>query len=68
VYSVKLEGRLARTTSGALSRFLPGRAAAVWALWKSLISLVGDLERNAPEAAASRNEIDQILADHAQDR
>jgi aminoglycoside phosphotransferase (APT) family kinase protein len=40
-----------------------------WALWKALISLVGDLERGAPDAAlARRREIDQILTDYAQDR
>ncbi len=39
-----------------------------WALWKALISLVGHLERDAPEAALARRDIDQILADHARDR
>lgn len=39
-----------------------------WALWKSLITLVGHLERDAPEAAVARREIDRILADYAQDR
>jgi aminoglycoside phosphotransferase (APT) family kinase protein len=38
-----------------------------WGLWKALISLVGHLERDAPDAAAvARREIDQIVADHAQ--
>lgn len=39
-----------------------------WALWKALIRLVGHLERDAPDAAVARREIDRILADHAQDR
>jgi aminoglycoside phosphotransferase (APT) family kinase protein len=39
-----------------------------WALWKALITLVGHLERGAPQAATTRAEIDEILADHAQDR
>ena len=33
-----------------------------WALWKALITLVGHLERDAPEAARTRREIDEILA------
>jgi hypothetical protein len=36
-------------------------------LWKALITLVGDLERGAPQAAVPRREIDRILADHRQD-
>jgi aminoglycoside phosphotransferase (APT) family kinase protein len=39
-----------------------------WALGKALITLVGQLERDAPEAAAVRREIDRILADYAHDR
>jgi aminoglycoside phosphotransferase (APT) family kinase protein len=39
-----------------------------WALWKALITLVGHLDRGAPEAAVARHEIDVILADHADDR
>jgi aminoglycoside phosphotransferase (APT) family kinase protein len=39
-----------------------------WGLWKALITLVGYLERDAPEAAVARRDIDRILADHAQDR
>ena len=39
-----------------------------WALWKALISLVGHLERDAPEAALARRDIDQVVADYAQDR
>ena len=35
-----------------------------WALWKALISLVGHLERGAPEAALARRDIEQALADH----
>jgi aminoglycoside phosphotransferase (APT) family kinase protein len=36
-----------------------------WALWKALISLVGQLERGAPEAADARRDIAEILADYA---
>ena len=36
-----------------------------WALWKALITLVEHLENDAPEAAASRREIDTILAEWA---
>jgi aminoglycoside phosphotransferase (APT) family kinase protein len=39
-----------------------------WALWKALISLVGQLERDAPDATLSRRDIEQILADHARDQ
>jgi aminoglycoside phosphotransferase (APT) family kinase protein len=39
-----------------------------WALWKGLISLVGQLERDAPDATLSRRDIEQILADHARDQ
>jgi aminoglycoside phosphotransferase (APT) family kinase protein len=39
-----------------------------WGLWKALISLVGHLERDAPEAALARRDIDRILADYARDR
>jgi len=39
-----------------------------WGLWKALITLVGHLERDAPQAAITRREIDQILGDYAQDR
>jgi aminoglycoside phosphotransferase (APT) family kinase protein len=39
-----------------------------WALWKALISLVGELERGAPEAAVNRHLIAELLADYAQDR
>jgi aminoglycoside phosphotransferase (APT) family kinase protein len=38
-----------------------------WALWKALISLVGHLERDAPEAALARRDIAEVLADHAAD-
>jgi aminoglycoside phosphotransferase (APT) family kinase protein len=34
-----------------------------WALWKALITLVGQLERDAPEAASTRRQIDAIVAD-----
>jgi aminoglycoside phosphotransferase (APT) family kinase protein len=38
-----------------------------WALWKALITLVGHLDRDAPEAATGpRREIDAILSDDAQ--
>ena len=33
-----------------------------WALWKALISLVGHLENDAPEAALARRDIEQVLA------
>jgi aminoglycoside phosphotransferase (APT) family kinase protein len=37
-----------------------------WALWKALITLVGDLERDdLAAAAATRRVIDAVLADHA---
>jgi aminoglycoside phosphotransferase (APT) family kinase protein len=39
-----------------------------WALWKALITLVGQLERDASDAAVTRAQIDRILADHAQER
>jgi aminoglycoside phosphotransferase (APT) family kinase protein len=39
-----------------------------WGMWKALITLVGHLERDAPEAAVSRRDIDQILSDYTQDR
>ena len=39
-----------------------------WALWKALITLVEHLERDAPQAATTRREIDEILTEHAQDR
>ncbi|HEX7300163.1 MAG TPA: aminoglycoside phosphotransferase family protein [Solirubrobacteraceae bacterium] len=39
-----------------------------WALWKALITLVGDLERDPPAAAQTRRVIDDILTDHAQNR
>jgi aminoglycoside phosphotransferase (APT) family kinase protein len=39
-----------------------------WGLWKALITLVGHLERGAPEAALARRDIIEIVADHAHDR
>jgi aminoglycoside phosphotransferase (APT) family kinase protein len=39
-----------------------------WALWKALISLVGHLERDAPDAALARRDIEQVLADYARDQ
>jgi aminoglycoside phosphotransferase (APT) family kinase protein len=36
-----------------------------WALWKALISLVEQLERDSDAAALSRRVIDRVLADHA---
>jgi aminoglycoside phosphotransferase (APT) family kinase protein len=38
-----------------------------WALWKALISLVGHLERDAPQAALARRDIDEVLADYARE-
>ena len=38
-----------------------------WALWKALISLAGQLEREAPQAAPARRDIEQVLADHARE-
>jgi aminoglycoside phosphotransferase (APT) family kinase protein len=38
-----------------------------WGLWKALISLVGHLENDSPDAALARRDIEQILADHARD-
>jgi aminoglycoside phosphotransferase (APT) family kinase protein len=38
-----------------------------WALWKALISLVGHLERGAPEEALARRDIEQVIADHARE-
>ncbi len=38
-----------------------------WALWKALISLVAELERDSEAAALSRRVIDRVLADHARD-
>ena len=39
-----------------------------WALWKALISLVGHLEHDSPDAALARRDIVQVLTDHAQAR
>jgi aminoglycoside phosphotransferase (APT) family kinase protein len=39
-----------------------------WALWKALITLVGHLERDAPDAALARRDIDQILTEYDEDR
>jgi aminoglycoside phosphotransferase (APT) family kinase protein len=38
-----------------------------WALWKALISLVGHLENDSPDAALARRDIEQVLADHARE-
>jgi aminoglycoside phosphotransferase (APT) family kinase protein len=38
-----------------------------WGLWKALISLVGHLENDSPDAALARRDIEQIVADHARD-
>ena len=35
-----------------------------WALWKALILVAGHADTNAPEAATSRQIIDDVLADH----
>jgi aminoglycoside phosphotransferase (APT) family kinase protein len=37
-----------------------------WALWKALISLVGHLENDSPDAALARRDIEQVLADYAE--
>jgi aminoglycoside phosphotransferase (APT) family kinase protein len=39
-----------------------------WCLWKALISLVGHLENDSPDAAVARRDIEQVLADHAATR
>jgi aminoglycoside phosphotransferase (APT) family kinase protein len=39
-----------------------------WCLWKAAISLVGHLENGSPDAALARRDIEQVIADHAQDR
>ena len=39
-----------------------------WALWKAMITLVGHLERGAPEAALARRDIEHALADYAEER
>jgi len=38
-----------------------------WALWKALITLVGHLENDSPDAALPRRDIEQVLADRARD-
>jgi aminoglycoside phosphotransferase (APT) family kinase protein len=38
-----------------------------WALWKALISLVGQLDRDREAAAVSRRVIDRVLADHGRE-
>ena len=48
--------------SGTCSR---GRG---WALWKALISLVGHLENDSPDAALARRDIVEVLADFARER
>jgi aminoglycoside phosphotransferase (APT) family kinase protein len=35
-----------------------------WCLWKALISLVGHLENDSPDAALARRDIGQVLADY----
>ena len=39
-----------------------------WALWKALITLVGHLEHDSPDAALARRDIEQVIADYAEDR
>jgi aminoglycoside phosphotransferase (APT) family kinase protein len=39
-----------------------------WALWKALITLRGYLERDDPDAALPRRDIERVLADAARDR
>jgi aminoglycoside phosphotransferase (APT) family kinase protein len=36
-----------------------------WCLWKALITLVGHLENDSPDAALSRRDIERVIADHA---
>jgi aminoglycoside phosphotransferase (APT) family kinase protein len=36
-----------------------------WCLWKALITLVGHLENDSPDAALARRDIEQVLADYA---
>ena len=38
-----------------------------WALWKALIGLVEQLDRDPAAAAVSRRVVDRVLADHARD-
>jgi aminoglycoside phosphotransferase (APT) family kinase protein len=38
-----------------------------WGLWKALITLVGYLEGNSPDAALARRDIEQIVSDYAED-
>jgi aminoglycoside phosphotransferase (APT) family kinase protein len=35
-----------------------------WALWKALITLVGHLERDSPDAALPRRDIERVVADY----
>jgi aminoglycoside phosphotransferase (APT) family kinase protein len=39
-----------------------------WCLWKALISLVGHLENDSPDAALARRDIEEVLADYAATR
>jgi aminoglycoside phosphotransferase (APT) family kinase protein len=39
-----------------------------WCLWKAVISLVGHLENGSPDAALARRDIEQVIADHTQNR
>jgi aminoglycoside phosphotransferase (APT) family kinase protein len=38
-----------------------------WCLWKAMISLAGHLENGSPDAALALRDIEQVLADHAQE-
>jgi hypothetical protein len=38
-----------------------------WALWKSLITLAGDLERGPEAVAFPRHVITEVLTDHARE-
>jgi aminoglycoside phosphotransferase (APT) family kinase protein len=38
-----------------------------WALWKALITLVGHLENDAPDAEIARRDIERVTADYARD-
>jgi len=57
------EGREAFRAALPLDRATWARARG-WALWKALITIAGHADTAAPEAARSRQIIDDVLADH----
>ena len=57
------EGREAFRAALPLDRETWARARG-WALWKALITVAGHADTAAPEAARSRQIIDDVLADH----